>query len=206
MAREPVPWHVRSWYSVFYLRPLGNCAEARQQSERALEDNPLSQMLHSLNGKILEGSGSDVEAAASYEKALELDPRFWLGHWNLGLHHVVAGRFVEARASAERAFAILPHPYTIGLLAGVLQASGDMARAESLLTQIADGSQGRSLGIACFHLAVGQIDQSVEWAGRALMEGYPMSGNLFIWPFERKLRQSSGWAALMKKMNLPETR
>ncbi len=29
MAREPIPWHVRSWYSILYLQPLGRYAEAR---------------------------------------------------------------------------------------------------------------------------------------------------------------------------------
>jgi len=80
MAREPVPWHVRSWHATFYLRPLGGYVEARKQSERAREDNPLSQVLHWLSGNILAGTGSETEALEAYERAVELDPHFWIGH------------------------------------------------------------------------------------------------------------------------------
>jgi tetratricopeptide (TPR) repeat protein len=206
MAREPIPWHVRSWYATFYLRALGNYAEARRESERALEDNPLSQVLHWLIANVCAGCGLHAEALAAYERAVELDPQFWVGLWTLGLHYAVSGRHAEAQAAAEKAFAIYPHPYNIGLLAGVFRNSGDTARVESLLQQTPDGSPGRSLGLASFHLAVGDVDQAVEWVGRALAEGYPMSANMVIWPFESHLRQSPGWPGLMKKMNLPETR
>jgi serine/threonine-protein kinase len=205
-AREPVPWHVRSWYSSFYLRPMGDCAESRRQAERALEDNPLSQLLHWSLGNQCAGGGSEADALTAYERAVELDPQFWIGLWSLGLHHAVCGRLAEARVSSEKAVAIYPHPYNMGLLAGVLRKSGEAPRVESLLQQISDGAAGRSLGLASFHLAIGEIDEALEWAAKALAEGYPMTGNMFLWPFERTLRQGRGWPGLMKKFNLPETR
>jgi hypothetical protein len=59
------------------------------------------------------------------------------------------------------------------------------------------------VALACFHLLGGEIDQAAEWTGKALDDGYSMSTNMFIGPFERLLRQSRAWPGLMKKLNLP---
>ena len=77
-------------------------------------------------------------------------------------------------------------------------------RSEALIEQVPAGSQGASLALACFHFVTGDIDQAVALAGRALDEGYPMTTNMFIRPFEPYLRKSPGWAVLMRKLNLPE--
>lgn len=204
MAREPIPWHVRSWYSNFYLRSAGRSAEALWEAKRALEDNPMSQMLNWVLGNVLGGTGLAAEARTAYEKAVELDPQFWIGFWTLSLQHGVSGRFADARACAEKALAILPHAYNIGLLAGALRMSGETARSEALLEQIPPGSEGESVAMACFHLLSGEISQAVDCAGKALDEGYPMIFNMFIRPYESLLCQSPNWAGLEKKLNPPE--
>ena len=204
MARDPIPWHVRSWYSNFFLRPAGRLAEARREAERALEDNPMSQLLYWSLANTLAGAGLAAEAKPAYEKAVELDPQFWLGFWSLSLQQGVSGRPAEARACAEKAFAIFLHPFNIAVLAGTLRNSGETARSEALLERIPPGSEGASLAMACFHLLAGEIDKTVECAGKALDEGYPMAANMFIRPHETLLRQSSGWPGLMKKLNMPD--
>jgi TolB-like protein len=204
VGRESVPWHVRSWYSNFFLRSLGRNEEAKREAERALEDNPLSQILHWCLANVLEGLGLHAEAQVAFEKTVELDPQFWLAWWSLSLHHAALGRPAEAQASAEKAFAIYPNPYNIALLAGLLQNVGEKVRSEALLEQIPPGSQGSSMALACFHFVKGDIDQAVALAGQALDEGYPMTTNMFIRPFEQQLRGSRGWAVLMRKLNLPE--
>lgn len=204
LAGESVPWHVRSWYSFFFLRSLGRNEEAKRQAERALEDNPLSQILHWCLANVLEGMGLHAEAQVALERAVDLDSQFWPAWSTLALHHAELGRPAETRMSAEKAYSIYPNPYTIGLLAGVLQSAGDQARSESLLDQISAGSEGASIALAYFHLVKGDIDEAVAFAGQALDEGYPMATNMFIRPFEWQLRRSPGWAVLLRKLNLPE--
>jgi hypothetical protein len=58
--------------------------------------------------------------------------------------------------------------------------------------------------LAYFHFVKGDIDQAVALAGQALDQGCPMTTNMFIRPFERQLRESPGWAVLMRRLNLPE--
>jgi tetratricopeptide (TPR) repeat protein len=190
MAREPVPWHVRSWYSNFFLRPLGRNEEARREAERALEDNPLSQLLHWCLANVLEGMGLEADALAGFEKTVELDPQFWLGWFSLALHHAILGRHADACVAAERGFAIFPNPIIAGARAG-------------LLSNDCDASPVSRVG---FHLVRAEIDEAVDWAGKALDDGYPLFLNFFIRPFEPWLRRSSGWPGLMRRLNLPDTR
>jgi serine/threonine-protein kinase len=201
---ESVPWHVRSWYSYFFLRSCGRNDEAKREAERALEDNPLSQLLHWCLANVLGGMGLHAEAEVGFKKAVDLDPQFWPAWWSLGLHHAAHGSSTEALTSAERAFAVHPNPYNIGLMAGLLDVAGDNVRSTALLEQIPVGSQCSSLARACFHFVTGDIDRAAALAGQALDEGYPMTTNMFIRPFEPFLRASSGWPALMRKLNLPE--
>ena len=77
-------------------------------------------------------------------------------------------------------------------------------RSGTLHRQVPAGSPGASVALACCHLVCRQVDRAVEQAGKALDEGYTMTTNMFIHPFERLLSQSPGWPALMLKLNLPE--
>ena len=199
-----VPWHVRSWYSYFYLRSAGRNEEAKREAERALDDNPLSQLLHWCYGCVLEGMGLDAEAQTALERAVDLDSQFWPAWWSLGFHYRGLGRPDKARTSAEKAYAIHPNPYTIGLLAGVLQNAMERARADELLEEIRAGSEGAAVALACFHLGTGDVDQALAFAGQALDEGYPMMTNMFIRPNEVQLRASPAWAVLMRKLTVPE--
>jgi tetratricopeptide (TPR) repeat protein len=190
---------VRTWFYYFYLFLLGRGEEARHEAERAIDDNPLSQLLHANLASVLTGLGRDEEARAAHLRTVELDPQFWIGWWRSGLHELVLGRPDEARTAAEKAFAISPQaPHTIGLLAGVMRNAGETARSEGLLQQLG----GTAVGLASFYLATGEVDQAVESAGKAIDEGLPIFPSIFVRPFERVLRTSSGWPALLNKLNL----
>jgi serine/threonine-protein kinase len=205
-AREPVPWHVRAWYSCFYLLWVGRAEEARQEAERALGDNPLSQIVYWCLAIALDALGLEEEARAAHGKVVELDPQFWLGWFQFGMHHAIHGRHAEARDCAEKAFAIFPlSPHNIGLLAGVLRRTGETGRADELLAQLPTGSDGAFVALACFYLVCGEIDSAVEWAEKAAGARNPNVFGAVVRAFEKVLRKSPGWPALLKRMNLAET-
>src|SRR5262245_41419780 len=79
MAADPVHWHIRAWAGVFHFQPMGLLAESRRQLERALEDNPLSQICYLCLGETLEALGLESEAGTAWKRSVELDPEFWLG-------------------------------------------------------------------------------------------------------------------------------
>lgn len=88
-------------------------------------------------------------------------------------------------------------------MAGVLAHTGETERAEGLLAGLRGDAYAGPVGLACYHLVLGEIDRTVEWAGKAVEQRFPAVIILVICPFEPRLRQSAGWPALLKKMNLP---
>jgi len=203
IAREPVHWHIHNWYSFFFLCPVGRIEEARVQAELSLRLDPMSLILHYALGVVLEGQGLDAEARAAYGKALEFHPQFWWGWWQLGMHHAVHGRQDEARECAEKAFTLFPaSPMTIGLQAGMLRNARETARAEETLARWPAGAYATPLARMTFHLVCGEIDDAVEWGEKAADERHPSFMSSNVRPFERLLRQSPRWPALLKRMNL----
>jgi eukaryotic-like serine/threonine-protein kinase len=196
MSRPTVPWHVRLWYSSFYLVPVGRMEDARREAERARQDNPLGQIVYWSLATALEGLGLDEETQAACNKMAELDPQFWFGMWVAGMHEGVCGRTASARMWAERVYSLSPRSqYAAGLMAGVLRLSGEEARAELLL------AESSSVARASCHLVCGEFDDAVTWAGRAADDGYALAAFIFM-PYKRLLNQSPGWPELLKKLNL----
>jgi len=205
VAREPISVHLRQWYALFYLFSVGRAAEARREMERVLQEDPLSQMWHLSLSEVLQGLGLNDDARAAGRKAVESDPQFWFGWMYLGLFQAVQGANAEAREYAEKATAGAPwSPYCLGLMAGILTNSGEPEKAEGLLVNLRGYPVGGSVGLACYHLVLGEIDRALEWAGKAVEQRF-LGFVIVIRTFEPLLRQSAGWPALLKKMNLPGT-
>jgi TolB-like protein len=204
MTREPISCHLRQWHAAFYLSSVGRKEEARREIERVLKEDPLSQMWHYNYSETLQGLGLDDEALSAGRKAVEIDPQFWLGWWHCGMLHSIHGRHADTRDCAGKAFAGASwSPYSLGLMAGVLAHGGEPEKAEALLANLRADADTGPVGLACYHLVLGEIDRAVEWAGKAVEQRFPAVIILVIRPFEPLLRQSAGWPALLKKMNLP---
>jgi tetratricopeptide (TPR) repeat protein len=207
MASEQVHWHVRAWYSCFHLFPLGRLAEARQQAEQVVEDNPLSQICHWDLAIVLEGLGLESEAGAEWRRCVELDPDFWLGWVEFGLHHAASGRFVDARECAERAFGYSPRsPFVVGLLAGVLARTGEAGRSRALLDALPGDSSEALIAHTFYHFVLGDIDAALERAGKALEQRNFMLISNYLRPFERRLSGSPAWPAVLAKARLSPVR
>lgn len=66
----------RHWYAVLYLAPMRRFTEALAELERALELDPLSLILHTDLGWVLQLSGQEDRALEQYRKTIEMDPAF----------------------------------------------------------------------------------------------------------------------------------
>jgi hypothetical protein len=119
------------------------------------------------------------------------------------MHLAIHGRDARARDCAEKAFALFPpSPHNIGLLAGVLRSAGEKGRADELLAQLPPGSYEAHVARLCFHLVRDEIDAAAECAEKAADARNPNVFGLVVRVFERVLRKSPGWPALLKKINL----
>ena len=188
---------------MFYLFPLGRVEEAIRAAKRALEDNPLSQVLHHCLAHVLDGAGLVDEARGAFEKAIDLDPRFWLGFYALSVHLALREKLDEARRAAEQAYAISSHPYTIGALAGLMRNKGESAQSEALLAKLPSGSLEALVGMAVFHFVQREFNEAMDYTAMAIDAGY---APFLIFPYARLLRDTPRWPELMTKLNLPASR
>ena len=205
VSQEPVPWHVRGWYAIFYLLALGRGEEARRQADLVLQENPLDQMMQSAMGLVLESLEEAEQAMVVYQQACNASPQFWWGWCSLGMLHALAGRDDEARKCADRAAGTgLASPYVLALLAGTLMNDGEAARAEEFLATLRAHPYGANSGRTYFHLVRREFDVAVECAQHAVDERLPSFLSLVLRPHERALRQSPAWPALLRELNLTE--
>jgi len=203
MAREPISPHLRQWNAWFHLFSMGRATETKQQMDRVVEEDPLSQMWRYTMSVTLAGSGRDDEALRESRKAVELDPQFWLGWTFQSLLHAVHGRHAESLTCAEKGIAGAAWaPQAIGAMAAALANMDRTVDAEPLLATLQSDTAVGPLGLVCYSVARGDVDSAVEWAEKAADQRIASLVTLLIRAFEPRLNKSPGWPALLKKLNL----
>jgi serine/threonine-protein kinase len=197
----PAPAWARA-VAALRLLPLGRSEEAVREIEAALAQDPLNVVPRTLLGSSLTGAGLYDRAIVEARKAVEMDERQWGYHYILACGYGHQGRFAEAREPAERAFQLAPHhPYSTGNLAGILACLGENDRADRLLAQM---PQTAAFGWVLYHRYCLNIDAALDWYEKAIEIRHPGAAWGARFTFFKPLRESPRWAAIAKKMNLPE--
>jgi hypothetical protein len=93
-------------------------------------------------------------------------------------------------------------PYSIGLMAGVLGATGQAERAEPLLDTLRGDVYGGPVGLVVEALARGDADGAVGWARKAAEQRFPLIIPIVLRSFEPVLRRSAEWPDVLRGMNL----
>jgi len=206
MARDPGSPVVRAIYAVFYLLSLGRAAEAVQQMERALQEDPLNLNMRIFLALCLAGAGRDEDSATECRRILELNPAVAVAYGVLSLHQVTQGKLDEALPLAEKSYALasfVPNP--IGTLAGLLKRAGDTRRAEEVIQKLKPGNAfGAPRGLMIFHWVCGEMEAAAVWIDKAFDQHDPFVLWLLRLWYGRDLRSSPRWPVWMRKMNLPE--
>jgi len=174
MARDPVPVFVRLCYASIYLFLTGRPAEALQQLDLALQEDPLNLLLRPNRAACLAAVGRDEEAAAAYREILELNPAMAHAHEVLAYRHASRGDLDQALAHCEKAYALAPLSNVIGMLAGLLKRTGEAQRAEELLQKLQPRDAfGAPRGLAVYHWVLREFDASADWIERAIDQHDP---------------------------------
>jgi serine/threonine-protein kinase len=201
--REPMSPHLRSWYAMFFLLSAGRGEEARQQSARVVEDDPLCQVWHTMYADTLAALGRDDEAGAEMDRAVELDPTFWFGWAQRGVLASRRGDHVTAVDCGERAMAAAPwSPYSMGLLAGALENIGQFDAAAPLLTTLRSHPFAPDVGLFCYHMVRGSHESAIDAIQSAAACRFPAFIPVWVRASEPVLRSSAGWPAALSAINL----
>jgi len=204
MSPEHVQPLVRYFYSHFYLASLGRMREAEQENQLALREDPLNLLCRSASGMYTLASGRLPEGVARLREVLKLDENFWLAYVWLAAHHAARGLLAEAAPFAEKLFSLAPwNVFATGLLAGILQRTGDTSRAQGLLDRLGDPTAfGAPGGFIAYYMALGEADLAADWFEKAIEQHDTRTPWIFAHMCGELLTSSPRWPKLAKMMNL----
>jgi eukaryotic-like serine/threonine-protein kinase len=196
----------RRWYAQF-LSGLGRHAESIAEAERALEQDPLSLVIHTAVGDVLFFARRYERAVSYYRRCLELDPTFGPAHTDMAraLEHL--GRHDEAIREFLVGVGHKPGgdpPVSPGL-ATLLAAAGRREEASVMVAQLIERARSAYVshyGIASALAVAGENGRALDWLERA----YEQRDGTLVWikvhPRMDGLRAEPRFRELLAKMRL----
>jgi adenylate cyclase len=154
-------------------------AQAAAASRRALELDPELAEAHASHGLALSLMGRFDEADREFEAAIRIDPDLFDAHYFYARHVFVQGKFDRAAQLFEKAIEVRPEDYIAAcLVVQVYRSLGDHAKAKEAAQRALkitrkhlelnpDDQRATSLGAVAL-VALGEMEQGVGWADRAL--------------------------------------
>jgi tetratricopeptide (TPR) repeat protein len=180
---------------------LGRFDEALRLSRQAIDLDPLNA-----------GSWADLaftefvtgqldQAAADCRKALELNPDLWNGPILLSEIYVMQGRPHDALPEIER---VQDNDIRLHLHALAYYALGRKKDSDAALSElIAKYHASLAYYISAVYAFRNQTDEAFEWLDRAYAQRDDGLTETKVDPFLKNLHSDPRYAALLKKLNLP---
>jgi TolB-like protein/Tfp pilus assembly protein PilF len=198
LAAEHMPPEVRAGLARVYLLPVGRVQDAIEQTERALEPDPLNVLTRGFLALTLTAGDMHDRALAEAQKGVEMDPSDWFPQFWMSLSYALQGELVAARTAAERSIRAAPwNAQPLGLLAGILAQMGERERADKLVNRLRDMPR---VGLLFYHLLFSGNDTTADWFAKMVEDRDP---NAPVLSCLKPLRTNPRWPALAKIMNLP---
>jgi TolB-like protein/DNA-binding winged helix-turn-helix (wHTH) protein len=180
---------------------IGHADEALALARRAVELDPLNPSSWSALGEIKYFEGQFAGAEADVKKSLELSPDAFPGPFLLSEIYVLQGRPQDAlpaiegvRHDSARAF-LYPIAY---------HALGREKESEAALRElIAKYRAHAAFQVAEVYAFRNQSDEAFEWLDRAYAQGDSGLIGTKVDPLLKSLHNDPRYAALLKKLNLP---
>lgn len=198
-----------------YLGPRRRHTELVQWLQRALQHDPLNGLVRAILGFFLIMEVQYDQALDEMRTVLTVNDDVFSrasAHYVMAMVYSRMKQPAQALAAAERAYEAAPwHPRLIGMFASALALAGQHRRADEVIAQLrntpaAGGVQSGMVhvGMAQYHLELGNIDGTIECLEKAVDQREPLALTyLGILPAEL-VRDNPRWAALLKTMNLPQ--
>jgi len=180
---------------------LGRFDEALKLARRAVELDPLNAVSRRSHAEICYWAGRNEEAVGDFKRALEVDPGLPAVHALLGIVYMRQGRAQEALAEMNQEPIV---PLQLKGKAMAYYALAREAESDSALAElVAKYPEGR-FSTASVYAFRGETDQALDW----LQQAYANDDNglrmIKIDPLLNNLRRDPRYAALLKKMRVPE--
>jgi len=194
------------WYS-HCLLVLGRTDESLAESKRALELEPLNLVVGVHLGWHYYYSRQYDQAIEQLRKTLELDPAFPPAQRYAAWAYLQRGRHQEAIAGLRAALSTLGRqPQVEGELGYALAVAGHRAEARAVLEGLRQLSSTRYVSpysVALVHAGLGDRDQALAWLDKAYDERSDYMPYLKLEPMLDSLRSDPRFAALVRRVGLP---
>jgi TolB-like protein/Flp pilus assembly protein TadD len=195
------------WYGL-HLKDVGRFDEAATEANRALELDPLSNVIRG-SIALLYLEKKDAQRAVEFGlRSIELDPSYGSTHSILAFAYLAQGRNAEAIAASEKNVELTQRASLgLGELGYVYAVTGKRVEALAVVKELEENyAKNQSSGqyIASVYAGLGQKDEAFFWLEKDFQA---RSGDLVRtrWrlAFE-SLRDDPRFKYLLKRMNLPE--
>ena len=180
---------------------LGRFDEAVKLARRAVDFDPLNADSWENLGEIEFYAGQLDQAAADGKKSLELNPDSWGGPILLTRVYLLQGLPQDALREIER---VHYAPYRAHLYALTYYALGRKKESDAALSELITKYDASSaFEIATIYAFRNQTDEAFEWLDRAYAQRDPSMMSTKVQPLLNSLHHDPRFAALLKKLNLP---
>jgi tetratricopeptide (TPR) repeat protein len=200
VALEPGnPENVRAAaYPALYL---GRSDEGLRLARRAVDLDPLNSVSWAVLAEIESYLGLLAQSAADSKKALELDPDDWGSAVDLSRTYLLQGRPQDALAEIEH---VHNAPHRAWLYALTYYALGRKRESDAALRELMlKYHASNTFEIATIYAFRNQTDEAFEWLDRAYAQRDPSMMSTKVEPLLKSLHHDPRFAALLKKLNLP---
>jgi TolB-like protein/Tfp pilus assembly protein PilF len=196
------------WIGSGPLVNLGRFDEAMAHGKRAVELDPLSQIMNTDYGSIFLYAGKFDEAIGLLRKALDLDPTFGYGNQVLATAYQAKGDLPNAIAQFEKAKQFSDDPVIIAQLAAAKALAGDKNAAQKTLAELDTIAQQREVvayARALLYLSLGNKPEALRWLeqGFAERDGGDISA-INVDPMLVSLHGDPRFEALVQKVVSPK--
>jgi len=207
-ALELGPDSADGWWMYAHLRSNHlRHDEALAMVARARALDPLSSLIHAMEGQFLVHAGRTADAVPRLKEAIELDPRSRVAHLFAAKAHIEQGLFEEGLNEAQISHDLCPTNSSGRANAGYACAlAGRLSEATKILVtllELAAKQYVPAYNIAMIYNALGQTGDALTWLERGMNQRAPYMTFLASDPKWKNLRNEPRYLALLRRLNLP---
>jgi serine/threonine-protein kinase len=172
LALNPGNSNICMWYA-WYLGLMGRFEESFEAYRRALELDPLSEMINTSVGIVYYWAGQQTRAVTRLQKVLEVNPHYSLAQSFLAEAYAQRGDFAAAAATAASLRQSANDPLTLPTIGYVYGKIGDRQAAQEILTAVeqrATREYVSALNFAQIYAGLGDTEQTLAWLEKACRE------------------------------------
>jgi tetratricopeptide (TPR) repeat protein len=192
---------VRVWYAL-YLSVLNRSDEAIREIMRARELDPMSLVVNTEVGRVLELAHRDSDAEAAYERVIEIDSTYAMANNLLTMLHYRTHHFTAAEVDVRR---WLGSSMPLDLRSYAQAVRGQRGEALRTLNELRRQSTTRFVSpytMAVTYAALGDTTNALAWLDRAYTTHASAMAAVAVDPLMDGVRGSGGFTILLHRLGL----